>query len=947
MNINRSYIRNHLSPIFLVVSTIVCLIISIYCLQIGYTIIFQNLFYIPIISACVFYTRKGFVFSCFLAFVYFGLIAGYTSDNAILMQAFIRVILFVGIAGVVTFLTETGKKSEKILRRLSSFQENIITNAHVMLIVLDHKGTIFLWNTAAEEISGYSAEEVTHKNDIWKLLYPEKESRHQITETIARIIRDEHYIENFETTIQTKQGDKKVISWNTKSILDETGRNVQFIAIGVDVTDRHLTELKLQDSEERFRLVFEHLPIGLWMADKTGTLLMGNPAGQKIWGGDPHIGQDQYRIFKACRLPSHELIKPDDWALGYAVNEGRITEAELLEIESFDGSHKIILNWAGPVKNPHGEIVGAFVINQDITRIKRDEELLNQRNETLLRLTEDLKASEEKLKSQLEEIQLTQNKLLESEERWSDLFIRNHSAIAVYQVIDGGKDFIFVDFNPAGEAIERVNRDDIIGRRVTEVFPGVIEFGILDVFRRVWRTGTPETHQVSLYKDNRVQGWRENLVYRLSSGEIVAMYNDVTQRKCDEELIRETNAYLDNLISIANVPIIIWDKSFLITRLNHAGELLIGRSADEVVGKSFDTLFPPDNRDKSMRLLQTTLEGVRWDTVEIDILHKDGSIRNVLWSSATLYTSDGSGPVATIAQGRDITEELRLEKEKAAALVQIQKNLAQLAILNDEIRNPLAIIMAYADLSGNAQITKPIIDQIKNIDEIVNHLDQRWIQSEKVLNAIRKHYHLYVSPSEKPPEFFDSDTLSDAQFTDIHYPDQAKDEVLIEEIQAELYTILDSIDALIYVADMDTYELLYVNRRARSLFGDIVGKKCFRTIYKDMNGPCPFCTNAFLLDSSGPTGVYAWEVQNSMNGRWYDCRDRAIRWTDGRIVRLEIATDITERKNNEEKLQKTIEELRQFNALTVGREIRMRDLKSEVNELLTSAGKQEKYLIEK
>ena len=283
--------------------------------------------------------------------------------------------------------------------------------------------------------------------------------------------------------------------------------------------------------------------------------------------------------------------------------------------------------------------------------------------------------------------------------------------------------------------------------------------------------------------------------------------------------------------------------------------------------------------------------------------------------------------------------------ERDAVLVQIQKNLAQLAILNDEIRNPLTIIMAYAELPGNPRAVDQIYEQIRRIDEIVNHLDQRWIESEKVLTAIRKHYHLYVSPSEGelPHEVAGSHRISSDQGSNQPEP---KDTLLIEEIQAELYTILDSIDALIYVADMDTYDLLYMNRRGRSLFGDIGGKKCFKTIQKDMNGPCPFCTNSLLTDQSGPTGVYKWEIQNSHNGRWYDCRDRAIRWTDGRIVRLEIATDITERKKVEERLGKTIEELGLFNALTVGREVRMTELKSEINELLRQAGKREKYRID-
>lgn len=70
------------------------------------------------------------------------------------------------------------------------------------------------------------------------------------------------------------------------------------------------------------------------------------------------------------------------------------------------------------------------------------------------------------------------------------------------------------------------------------------------------------------------------------------------------------------------------------------------------------------------------------------------------------------------------------------------------------------------------------------------------------------------------------------------------------------------------------------------------------------NGPCEFCTNSRLLDADGnPTAPYVWEFQNTRNGRWYQCRDQAIRWGDGRLVRMEIATDITERKLMELEIQ--------------------------------------------
>jgi len=117
-------------------------------------------------------------------------------------------------------------------------------------------------------------------------------------------------------------------------------------------------------------------------------------------------------------------------------------------------------------------------------------------------------------------------------------------------------------------------------------------------------------------------------------------------------------------------------------------------------------------------------------------------------------------------------------------------------------------------------------------------------------------------------------------------------------------TILDSIDALVYVADMDTYELIFANEYGRKIWGNMQGKTCWKVLQDGQDGPCTFCTNDRLLDEDGkPTGVYVWEFQNTVNNRWYQCRDQAITWVDGRIVRMEVATDITERKQAEEELK--------------------------------------------
>jgi len=121
-------------------------------------------------------------------------------------------------------------------------------------------------------------------------------------------------------------------------------------------------------------------------------------------------------------------------------------------------------------------------------------------------------------------------------------------------------------------------------------------------------------------------------------------------------------------------------------------------------------------------------------------------------------------------------------------------------------------------------------------------------------------------------------------------------------VDESLLLILDSLEALVYVADLETYEILYENQYGQKLFGDLVGKICWQA-FLQKNSPCPFCSKHSVLTENGESASHKWECYSTLTGRWYIVHDRAIRWVDGRLVRLEIAYDITERKQFEESLK--------------------------------------------
>ena len=117
--------------------------------------------------------------------------------------------------------------------------------------------------------------------------------------------------------------------------------------------------------------------------------------------------------------------------------------------------------------------------------------------------------------------------------------------------------------------------------------------------------------------------------------------------------------------------------------------------------------------------------------------------------------------------------------------------------------------------------------------------------------------------------------------------------------------IIGSIDGIVYVADFDSHEILFANEYLKELFGfDPVGRLCWQFLQAKQDGPCSFCTNHRLLDETGkPAPPVQWEYENPYNKRWYAAKDQAIRWSSGKYVRLEIATDITEQKRLQHFLQ--------------------------------------------
>ena len=150
------------------------------------------------------------------------------------------------------------------------------------------------------------------------------------------------------------------------------------------------------------------------------------------------------------------------------------------------------------------------------------------------------------VKERTKSLQQTEEKLRESEIRYKAIFNSMSSGVIVFDAVDNGEDFIIIALNKAARKIEKNKKKMVTGKRLLHAFPGIKDHDLLKVFKRIWKTGQSEHHSVMLLQDNNTEAWREYYAYRLSSGEVVAIYDDTTKKKKAE---KERKALQEQLLA--------------------------------------------------------------------------------------------------------------------------------------------------------------------------------------------------------------------------------------------------------------------------------------------------------------------------------------------------------------------------------------------------------------
>jgi len=488
---------------------------------------------------------------------------------------------------------------------------DLLEDANCLAVVLDRDGKIISLSRRSRNFLGCGNEAVG--SDWYEMFVPDKPretARALVEQAVAGV--DSH-VEHFDSAVSTAGQGLRTISWHCVPICDSTGKIEGAACMGYDVTNaRPAKDMVAYQSS-----LIDNVNDALIARDAQLRITAWNKAAEGMygWKASEALGKGPAEM---STLGYHGIEQEE--ILTRLKKEGQIR----LETVQQDkrGKKMEVEVTATALRDDSGVITGFVSINRDISERKRSDE--------------DLRSTRTYLES---------------------LINYANAPIIVWD-----PSFRITRFNHAFERMTGYASEEVVGRELSMLFPEEVREGALARIRQTLEGEHWESVEIPiLRKDGGVRWalWNSANIHAEDGRTLVATIaqgQDITERRESEVDLRETRNYLENLFNYANAPIIVWDTGFRITRFNRAFERLTGKSANEVLGQELSILFPKGSRNESLRKIGKTLSGEHWESVEVPILRKDGSVRIVLWNSANIYGTDGKTLVATIAQGQDISE---------------------------------------------------------------------------------------------------------------------------------------------------------------------------------------------------------------------------------------------------------------------------------------------------
>ena len=338
--------------------------------------------------------------------------------------------------------------------------------------------------------------------------------------------------------------------------------------------------------------------------------------------------------------------------------------------------------------------------------------------------------------------------LRKNEERYRAMFQNMTSGVSVYQAVNDGEYFVFKDHNAAAEKTSKMKREQIIGKKLLDVLPGMDDFGLVAALRRVYKSGKAEYLPPNHYKDDIREEWSENRIYQLPSGEVVSIFNNVTRQMKIEQDLQKSEERLRLAMEATSDGL--WDYNL------EAGELYWSPRSYTMLGyepnetpiniEAWKNWIHPDDLSPAISIVDEMMnKGAKNSfTIEYRCRTKDGQWKWIASRGKSVKIDKNGMVLRMVGTHLDLTERKQIENELRKAKEQAETaNKAKsqfLANMSHEIRTPMNGIIGMTDLTLMTELNseqKEYISLIKKSSDsllrIINDvLDYSKIEAGKI-----------------------------------------------------------------------------------------------------------------------------------------------------------------------------------------------------------------------
>jgi PAS domain S-box-containing protein len=531
-----------------------------------------------------------------------------------------------------------------------------------------------LWSDNMESVHGQPPGSFTGTLESF-FQFVHYEDRDSVRQKIGRAIESgEQYVVEYRTV-----GPDGKVSWmeakGRVSYDERTGQPKRMMGVSTNITERKAAEIALRESEERFRTLARHAPVGIFQLDSKGSCLFTNERWRMLSG----MTQEE-----ALRDGWMRAIHPDDLDRILRVRQEGITRGR-----PYAAEYRIIgpggkVSWieavAVPMRNNAGEVTGYIGTTTDITEHKLWEG----------------------------ELERTKKRVTDVLESITEMFI----------AVDSQWRFTYA--NQATVETTGKPLEEILGKNIWELFPEIVATNFHSQCERVMTERVPVHFEFIGPRGS----WFDVHAHPAEDG-LSAYILDVTKRKKSEEALFQLAAIVDStddaIVSVKlDGTVLTW---------NSAAEKIHGYTAQEILGRNIRLIVPPDRLDEAVRILERLERGESVRHFETIRVNKDGRSIWISLTASPIRDRDGK-VVAASAISRDITELKELEEQ----LRQTAK-LESLGVLAGGIAHDFNNLLV--GILGNASLVSDMLPATSParlmLDDVINASERAAMLTRQLL----------------------------------------------------------------------------------------------------------------------------------------------------------------------------------------------------------------------